>query len=131
MLKDEPCHAYGPKVKRALEAWDHRRRPWDVVFHVSEHTTEPPSRTRQVAPEVRTLRGVHIPKPNLRARPNSNNNNNGVSPTDPDARTEWDDEVAELFEWVGLACLGSERFVSRYVQKRKKRVMHDKLTIWV
>ncbi|EKM50618.1 uncharacterized protein PHACADRAFT_166302 [Phanerochaete carnosa HHB-10118-sp] len=98
VLKDETCHAYGPKVKAAFQAWDQRRDPWDVIFHSPEQLTEASAATKRVKPTIRLSQNIHIPKSELYPRPN-----------DASAAGEWDESVAELFEWVGLACLGSER----------------------
>lgn len=62
------------------------------------------SQLRKIEPVVRTLRDVHIPKPVICARPTA-------EPKDSTAADEWDEDVGELFEWAGLACLGSERSV--------------------
>ena len=99
MLKDETCHLYGAKVKVALEAWDQRRGPWNVIFCSLEHATDAAGTTKHILPSIRISQNVHIPKPDLSPRPK-----------DANAAEEWDENVAELFEWVGLACLGSERY---------------------
>lgn len=101
VLKNETCHVYGPKVKAALAAWDERRGPWDVVFCSHALPAPPDSTVKHVKPMIRTLQNVHIAKPELRPRPKESS-----------AAEKWDEEVTELFEWVGLACLGSERCAS-------------------
>ncbi|KIP01853.1 hypothetical protein PHLGIDRAFT_79987, partial [Phlebiopsis gigantea 11061_1 CR5-6] len=73
--------------------------PWDVVFHVPEAPTDGAWQVRRVTAEARALRDVHMPKVSLCVRPSR----------DSSAMEEWDESAAELFEWVGLACLGSER----------------------
>lgn len=97
-LANETVHVYGPKVQAALAAWDQRRGAWNLIACGPANLAEAAGTPTQVQPAVRTLQNVFIPKPKLHARPK-----------DPDAAEEWDEDVAALFEWVGLACLGSER----------------------
>jgi ribonucleases P/MRP protein subunit RPP40 len=98
-LKDETCHVVGEKVTKALDEWDSRRGPWDVVYDTSGvHDTN--AQLHAVQPEVRIQQSVHVPRPKICQRPK-----------DRLTAEEWDEDVTELFEWVGLACLGSERFV--------------------
>lgn len=88
-------------MKAALEAWDRRRGPWDVVFHAPEAPTDGAWQVHRITAEARALRDVHTPKVSLCVRPSR----------DSSAMEEWDERAAELFEWLGLACLGSERCV--------------------
>lgn len=49
---------------------------------------------------VRKSNSTHIPIPALPARP---------PPTAADELEDWNADMAALFEWVGMACLGAQR----------------------
>lgn len=102
-LKNEQCHPYNSKVKAALKAWDERRGPWDVIYHESTSSdTDGEETIHEVQPIIRVIQNIHIPQPTLREEPK-----NGGEDEDG-----WQEEVEELLEWVGLASLGSSRWVS-------------------
>ncbi|KAJ6518928.1 ribonuclease P 40kDa subunit-domain-containing protein [Mycena sanguinolenta] len=99
------------KRDAALKAWDLRRKqageaPWSVL-----HCANDASATAQFAAAsghaVRAVKcqmtvshGVRVPTVTLPARPPA---------TDPDAAEDWEEEMHALFEWVGMAGLGSQR----------------------
>ncbi|KAJ7879968.1 ribonuclease P 40kDa subunit-domain-containing protein [Mycena olivaceomarginata] len=101
------------KRDAALKAWDLRRRqagdaPWTVLycandvsvtaqFAASNGHTE---RVRAVKCQTTSSRSVRVPMVTLPARPPA---------ADPDAVEDWEDEMCALFEWVGMAGLGSQR----------------------
>lgn len=95
----------GPKVQAALEAWDVRRglSSWDVVYCLSPGAEELEDQAEgyAVSTSVRPLRDIHVPWTTLPGRPE-----------DADQGEAWNENVAELLEWVGLVCLGSQRCVS-------------------
>ena len=35
-----------------------------------------------------------------------------LAPLPEESTEDWDERMSDLFEWVGMACLGSQRFVS-------------------
>lgn len=104
-LKNEQCHPYNSKVKVALKAWDQRRGPWDVIYHEPTSQDASPSEAEtmhEVEPVVRVMENVRIPQPAFREE----------SKKGSEDEDEWQEEVEELLEWVGLACLGSSRWGS-------------------
>lgn len=46
---------------------------------------------------------MHIPAPILKPVPK-------VNDKDSEDSLEWEEDAAALLEWVGLACLGSQRY---------------------
>jgi ribonucleases P/MRP protein subunit RPP40 len=58
-------------------------------------------------PSIRKSKNVKIPEIRISARPKATAANK--SGTDGLA-DDWDDEMHALFEWAGLAMLGSERY---------------------
>ncbi len=98
---DKYCHMYGQKVQDVLEAWDMRRESWNVLYHVSTEDVDPTTELHIVQPVVRQMKTIHLPVPMISPRP-----------TSLDLVEEWEEEVSSLFEWVGMACLGSQRYTS-------------------
>ncbi|KAF8216651.1 ribonuclease P 40kDa subunit-domain-containing protein [Mycena galopus ATCC 62051] len=103
------------KRDNALKAWDARRReageaPWTVLYcgngaHVAATTEFAASNghtdlVRTVKCQTTSSRGVRVPTVTLPARPPA---------TDPDAVEDWEEDMHELFEWVGMAGLGAQR----------------------
>ncbi|KAK2462727.1 hypothetical protein APHAL10511_005245 [Amanita phalloides] len=101
----------------ALRAWDKRReeemgvKGWHVMYcckdpgtishplfasgdRLSELNVE------DVASQLKRIRDVHVPNVELRWIPG-----NGAE----DELEDWNEEMHSLFEWVGMACLGSQR----------------------
>ncbi|TFK48568.1 hypothetical protein OE88DRAFT_1727809 [Heliocybe sulcata] len=94
------------REKSAFQAWDQRRQQdgvgeWDVLFSCSlaEHKLGQPHAIHPVRASVNRRLEVHIPRSSIPDRPSK----------DKDALEDWEEEISELFEWVGLACLGSQR----------------------
>jgi ribonuclease P/MRP protein subunit RPP40 len=58
--------------------------------------------------ERRELKDVHIPLLNIKPRPKVSKSDDD----DNDVMDEWNRDAGALFEWIGLACLGSQRSVS-------------------
>ena len=59
----------------------------------------------RVSCERRESKNVHIPLLNIKPRPIVSKSDDN----DDDAMDEWNRDAGALFEWVGLACLGSQR----------------------
>ncbi|KAF7308919.1 hypothetical protein MKEN_01092400 [Mycena kentingensis (nom. inval.)] len=105
------------KRNAALEAWDARRREdragasWDVVYAASD-----PAETNRIAAALD--HATHLRKVQCSVSSSQNISvPNGAQilkprPTDPDEAEDWDDEVADLFEWVGMAGLGAQRLLA-------------------
>ena len=84
-------------------------------------TTPPPfaAQTHVVRAEKRELKDVYVPVPSLCTRPTLPVKTQSKKKPGPegdaefDAQTEavddWDCRMETLFEWVGMACLGSQR----------------------
>ena len=89
------------KLKASFKAWDDERGPWDVIYHHSidlPTNGESESVVHVVQPVTRIARNVHLPPPQLPQSP-------------PLDKEDWEEEVSTYFEWVGLATLGSQRYV--------------------
>ncbi|KAI0688071.1 hypothetical protein BC835DRAFT_1308940 [Cytidiella melzeri] len=85
------------KLKHSIESWDQRRGLWEVVFHheAKTNTNNLEGDRHEICPITRITRTAHIPTPLLASHPQD--------------KEDWEEEVSALFEWVGMACLGSER----------------------
>jgi len=67
----------------------------------------------QVQCKTRELKNVHVPVPGLSPRPEPNlilRGSNRVLEDSEEGLLDWDDRVQSLFEWIGMACLGAQRF---------------------
>ncbi|KAI0318569.1 ribonuclease P 40kDa subunit-domain-containing protein [Amylostereum chailletii] len=112
---------------------------WEFAFHTSspEVASGPlsPSRsqTHDVEPTIHTLTNVHVPCPSFTSRPSASTKAKAKSRSakkraadadmdmdDPgadipeevdegEAVEDWNAEMSELFEWVGMAILGAQR----------------------
>lgn len=117
----------GPKQKSALELYDELREKagldtWDVVHHLKNNGELGLSRRRapfagnsnslasfagtadqshsfQVQPHKTTHANVHFPRINLFPPPGA----------DKEEREDWNTSLSEFQEWLGLACMGSQR----------------------
>lgn len=98
------------KRKKALQDWDRWREQdglgkWDVIFcHVSGlgsvNTDE--SQQYEVKPQIRKSSFIHIPTlSSIRTA--------WSQESDSRETQEWHQSIADLFEWVGMACLGAQR----------------------
>ncbi|KAI0769177.1 hypothetical protein BC629DRAFT_1442262 [Irpex lacteus] len=88
-----------PKLQSSFKAWDEQRGPWDVVYYLGSGITHLPddnSEPRIIKPTTRSMQNVYIPPARLPQSP-------------PLDKEEWEEGVEALFEWVGLASLGSQR----------------------
>ncbi|CAL1714311.1 unnamed protein product [Somion occarium] len=99
---------YGSKQKAALKVWDQRRGPWDAIYTSTQPEFAPPDvegpKKHTAIPSIRHLTDVKIPSFDLQSL--HQRQNHGV---DLDDRQ---DKITAYFEWVGMACLGSERLRS-------------------
>lgn len=70
---------------------------------------------RQVGCERTELKDVHVPSPTrtLSSRPHVKSTKKSIE--EEEALEDWNREIGQLFEWVGMACLGSQRL---YVNDR-------------
>ena len=67
----------------------------------------------QVQCKTRELKNVHVPVPGLSPRPEPTlilRGSNRVLEDSEEGLLDWDDRVQSLFEWIGMACLGAQRF---------------------
>ncbi|KII85925.1 hypothetical protein PLICRDRAFT_115378, partial [Plicaturopsis crispa FD-325 SS-3] len=97
------------RVRTALEAWDKWRHeeglgPWKILYHCNEHSADTAvldgQSLHRVQPEVRRYSSMRIPLPSFSPRP---------PPQNADALEDWHDTIHGLFEWAGMAALGSQR----------------------
>lgn len=86
-------------MQAALEAWDTRcgAAPWDVVYaYIPRRASEmSPGEAHSIQPVIEVLQNVHVAP--------------GIT-----GENASEEDLNELFEWVGMACLGSQRCVSEY-----------------
>ncbi|TFK83875.1 hypothetical protein K466DRAFT_589374 [Polyporus arcularius HHB13444] len=97
---------YGAKEAAILRAWDERRGPWKIMYHMQNPDSNRPAQSapHQIEKTVFTRPHVHIPE---LARDDLLNESNRL-----DDLESWEDRVSSLFEWVGLASLGSQRLLA-------------------
>jgi ribonucleases P/MRP protein subunit RPP40 len=62
---------------------------------------------------------VHIPVPSFEPRPTKTKQLKGKTQDRLDDQEEWDREVTQLFEWAGLAALGSARYQLHHHASKK------------
>ena len=55
--------------------------------------------------QVQKIRDIHVPDIELRRFPEKEAE---------DDIEDWNDEIHSLFEWVGMACLGAQRYARLY-----------------
>ncbi|KAF8809507.1 hypothetical protein BYT27DRAFT_7222422 [Phlegmacium glaucopus] len=97
------------KRKTVLEDWDKRREvelgdeagPWEVLYCSTGN------QMRQVRCERTELKDVHMPLPTLSSQPRAQPTKKSVE--EEEALEDWNRKIGELFEWVGMACLGAQR----------------------
>ena len=67
---------------------------------------------RQVRCEKIELKDVHVPLFELptSSQPHLKLTRTKKSVEEEEALEDWNREIGELFEWLGMACLGSQRF---------------------
>ncbi|KAH9930345.1 ribonuclease P 40kDa subunit-domain-containing protein, partial [Fomitopsis serialis] len=104
-VPDDPAtrkvHRYGSKQQTALAALDEYHGPWRILYHLRSTATAQPldgSVEHVVKPTVSRTAHVYVPEPALSPCPNSE-----------DEIEDWNDDMSALFEWVAMACLGSQR----------------------
>lgn len=123
------------RAKDAFRQWDDRREAqglgkWDILYHISNGNRsmllsffeihpqvycaetlklqlEAAPTVLEVNPRCVVLQDIHVPKfeGERLLRPSGDTTAEDVE--------DWHTEIAELFEWVGLACIGSDRHVFR------------------
>ncbi|KAF9466137.1 ribonuclease P 40kDa subunit-domain-containing protein [Collybia nuda] len=110
MKKGAESVANKARRNTALELWDKRRDeagvgPWDVFYCVKVPMPNPvDSRSEDVKCQVTKLVDVRIPQiQSLPPRPSNS------SSSTSDDEEDWSSELGALFEWVGMATLGSQR----------------------
>ena len=93
-------HPYGPKVKAALDRWEaDDTAKWDVIYDAGSETVfDARASVCEVRPAANTLQNVYVPTGPL-PQPASKLSD----------ELQWHEDVSALFEWVGMASLGSQR----------------------
>ena len=66
---------------------------------------------------------VHIPTPSLSPRPvpQKSKGSKSAENDEDDALEDWNIHIESLFEWVGMACLGAQRWAHFTCLERKVR----------
>ncbi|KAL5513392.1 hypothetical protein ACEPAH_3791 [Sanghuangporus vaninii] len=134
-LHDRTSSVY-TRAKERIRLWDEQRKaqgvpPWSVHVHGSLPSLQAKLRPVKAQARVRTLDNIFIPvldeKKSEFARARSNHEG---QEGDADADEE-NERIEELFEWVGMACMDSERlkandrpnpFVAQYEAPEPNRI---------
>ncbi|KAJ7066506.1 ribonuclease P 40kDa subunit-domain-containing protein [Mycena amicta] len=103
------------KRNAAVVAWDERRRggsaPWQVVYAASDPLETARIAARKNHTFVRTVKCSVSQLQNARV-PKAGGQLLKPRPADPDEAEDWDEDIGELFEWVGMAGLGAQRLLA-------------------
>lgn len=135
-VPDDPAtrkvHRYGSKQQAALAALDVDHGPWRILYHLRSVGATlqllDGSVEHVVKPAVSRTAHVHVPEPVLRSCPNSE-----------DDLEDWNDDMSTLFEWVAMACLGSQRlsvndrcdpYIALYTPPSPSRLHHVTHISW-
>ncbi|KAG5654183.1 hypothetical protein H0H81_006565 [Sphagnurus paluster] len=103
--------------KEALKLWDARRESegtgaWDVLYSSNDSNLPEPQvaemHVQEVHCQARQFADVHVPTPTLRQHPILPQTTTQQVPANEEI-DDWETEMVGLFEWVGMACLGSQR----------------------
>ncbi|KIM44470.1 hypothetical protein M413DRAFT_67558 [Hebeloma cylindrosporum] len=130
LRKNSQPPAIQTRQKTSLENWDKRREEqlgtegglWDVAYCVGvahrflldyaalPHGVFQELRVLPVQCRISERKDVHVPIPGLSPRPEPVPlGSNRVSVDGDEGLVDWDDRVQNLFEWIGMACLGAQR----------------------
>ncbi|EIW58568.1 uncharacterized protein TRAVEDRAFT_168163 [Trametes versicolor FP-101664 SS1] len=92
--------AYGPKEVAAIRRWDSHRGPWKVLYYCDRVDVAMSGAIRhEMSRTIRKFDRVRIP--DVRRDVILSHAN--------DAADEWEENISALFEWAGMASLGSPR----------------------
>ncbi|OJT11654.1 hypothetical protein TRAPUB_11827 [Trametes pubescens] len=92
--------AYGPKEAAAIRRWDSRRGAWKVLYQCDRVDVLMSGGIRhEVTRTTRKMDGVRIP--DIRR--------DVILHQGGGAADEWEENISTLFEWAGMASLGSPR----------------------
>ncbi|KAG0709433.1 ribonuclease P 40kDa subunit-domain-containing protein [Suillus ampliporus] len=87
------------RQKAALKLWDELRETglgkWEVSYYIQSDTSES-YEVMAVQPEICRSTDIFVPVPIL-------------APLPQESTEDWDERIGDLFEWVGMACLGAQR----------------------
>jgi len=100
---------YGNKQNAALETFESKGELWNITYYNNSTRVLPNSsdaniltEVHKIIPQIRYVSDAKVPNTPLRPRPK-------VQDTESEEVADWEEESTLLFEWVGLACLGSQR----------------------
>ncbi|KAI0372624.1 hypothetical protein BV20DRAFT_963655 [Pilatotrama ljubarskyi] len=96
--------AYGSKEAGAVRRWDTKTGPWKILYHCDSAVDEMPfgSTLHQLSRTAARRENVYMPHPQRNIIVSQCGQHG-------DAAEDWEESVSSLFEWIGLACLGSPR----------------------
>ncbi|KAH9911213.1 uncharacterized protein BXZ73DRAFT_57282, partial [Epithele typhae] len=94
----------GSKELAALEKWDQRRAPWNIAYYFLEGTSTSGSAGCDVKTVVRKHHSKHLPV--------IDHGFAQLGAEEDESNGAFEDRMSTLFEWVGLASIGSERLSS-------------------
>ncbi|EPT03018.1 hypothetical protein FOMPIDRAFT_1028998 [Fomitopsis schrenkii] len=105
-IPDDPAtrklHRYSSKQESALAAWDAELEPWHIFYYTGPNVKPfEGAVAHEVKPHVSQMPDVWVPEPVLQPYP-----------TSEEDKEDWTEECSELFEWTGMACLGSQRLLA-------------------
>ncbi|KAL5531245.1 hypothetical protein ACEPAG_4122 [Sanghuangporus baumii] len=134
-LHDRTSSVY-TRAKERIRLWDERRKaqgvlPWRVHIHGSLPSLQAKLRSVKVQAQVRTLDDILIPVLDEKKNEFALTRNNRDGHEGHTDRDEENERIEELFEWVGMACMESERlkandrpnlFVAQYEAPEPSRI---------
>ncbi|KAI0333837.1 hypothetical protein GY45DRAFT_1271033 [Cubamyces sp. BRFM 1775] len=93
---------------QAVRRLDSLMTNWKIYYYFVGEATQPSSGHTQhsLTATVQKLANAYIPEPRYEAL-------TAQSRDEPDASNDWEEEVAALFEWVGMAAFGSPRLLAQ------------------
>ena len=96
-------HPLGTKQKNQLKSWDQHRGSWDIVLtsNLDDIVFNKEIVAREISPVIQELQDTNIPIFHLEHL--------SQQLDDKDEASELEEEIQAYFEWVGMACLGSQR----------------------
>ncbi|EJC99949.1 uncharacterized protein FOMMEDRAFT_159526 [Fomitiporia mediterranea MF3/22] len=105
------------RAKEAIRLWDERRRvqgigPWRVCVQALPSNLETELKPETVQPSVTTTSDILVPVLDHEdgcTFGGVTNTSTGGEESKADAEEDRQERMNELFEWVGMACIGSDR----------------------
>ena len=112
-------HPLGTKQKNQLKSWDQRRGSWHITLtsNLDDIVFSKEIVAREISPVIQERQDTNIPTFRLEHL--------SQRLGDKDEASELEEEIQACFEWVGMACLGSQR--CKVVHQPKLRAQANSL----